>query len=317
MLKKRLKNIPIHDLAAIEYVGLNGITQSCVLAIAQQLSNLTEAIQKVALLTCFSSHAFIVITEYGRIIAVKSGFNSGYRGEGPRGLAASLTLLRQRNLEIDEYVVDRHFFERLEYSCLLQRDVDAIVQGSPVRPNRWYDYIYPYKDYFEEQLGLSQYYPSVMPFEIIDERITDLAIKFRGDEDAIIIRAFRRLEDILRKRTGVAGEGASLFSRIFLSENAPVLRWDVPDKAEGKGRGNLFTATYMAYRNARVHREMEPRDDAALREFLLINELFLLEAEALTEAEIKAKWDEEAATESALRSLKETTFKASVQNCQD
>jgi hypothetical protein len=309
MIKRRLKNIPIHKLAGIEYVGLNGITQSCVMALAQRLSNLSEMIRKAALLTYSSQHAFLLFTEYEGVIAVKAGFTSGYSGEGPRGLAASLMLLRQRNLNIDEYEVDHNFFERLEYSCLLRSDVDIIEQGNPIRPNRWYDYIYPYReeDNFKEESGLSRYYPSVMPFEIIDERIVDLAIRFRGDEDAMIIRAFRRLEEILRKRTGVTGEGAGLFSKIFLLEAAPVLRWDVPDKAESKGRGNLFAAAYMAYRNARVHREVDSGDDTALREFLLVNELYRLEAEAMTEAEIAAKREEEVAIESALQSMKNRT----------
>jgi hypothetical protein len=308
MLTRRLKNIPVRELAGIQYVGLNGITQSCVSAIAQQLSNMSEMIHRAALLTCSSYHGFLLFTEYNSAIAVKAGFASGYGGEGPRGLATSLMLLRQRNIEIEEYVVNKDFFERLEYSCLLQSDVDSIKHGNPVRPRRWYDYIHPYegKDEHEEQLELSQHYPSLMPFGIIDRRIVDLAVEFRGNEDAAIIGAFRRLEEHLRKRTGLTGEGANLFSKIFVQEGCP-LRWDVPEKAESKGRGSMFAAAYMAYRNARVHREVESEVDAALREFLLVNELYRLEAEAMTEADIIAKREKAAALENALLALKKKT----------
>ncbi len=49
----------------------------------------------------------------------------------------------------------------------------------------------------------------------------------------------------------------------------------------------------MAFRNARAHREIKPALEAELREFLLVNELYRLEAEAVTEAELQEKRDEE------------------------
>ena len=50
------------------------------------------------------------------------------------------------------------------------------------------------------------------------------------------------------------------------------------DKSEKVGRINLFTGTYMAYRNARAHKE-NPKTEL-LAEFLLLNQLYLLESEA-------------------------------------
>src|SRR5690606_40962373 len=62
-----------------------------------------------------------------------------------------------------------------------------------------------------------------------------------------------------------------LFAQVFQGENA-TLTWDVPNSAEIKGRINLFTGAYMAFRNARAHREKDEKLIHQYREFLLINE---------------------------------------------
>ena len=112
------------------------------------------------------------------------------------------------------------------------------------------------------------------------------------DPDGAVIGAYRRLEDVIRKRSEINESGTKLFSKAFFNDDSP-LRWDVPDASESKGRGQLFTATYMSFRNARAHRELSLTIKQELREFLLINELFLLESEA-----IDSSTDQEAEIES-------------------
>lgn len=274
------------DLAAIQYVGLSGITSTCIAAISC-LINGGVLIEEAFLITCKCDHAFLLRDNYQNTIAVKDGFSSGYSGEGPRGLASALMLFQRHQIEINEHHVEPAVMQRLQYSCLLQTDVITIIEGKPVRPHRWYDYIYPYEE-ASALKQLSHLYPSAVPFGLIDERIADLAADFHKNSDIAIISAYRRLEDVLRKRTGLTGESTKLFSKAFLSDDAP-LRWDVPDEGESKGRANLFIATFMAFRNARTHREPNSQSNGELREFLLVNELFLLEAEAGTEKEIKIK----------------------------
>ncbi|WP_425567291.1 TIGR02391 family protein [Sphingomonas rosea] len=58
------------------------------------------------------------------------------------------------------------------------------------------------------------------------------------------------------------------------------LHWPNLSPSEQIGRASLFTGTVSAYRNPRAHRELDDQPDAALRELLLINHLFRLEAEA-------------------------------------
>ena len=111
--------------------------------------------------------------------------------------------------------------------------------------------------------------------------LVDLAMAFAADPDACLQKAYRQLEDHLRTRTGLKEFGGKLFSRAFQA-NGAVLTWDVPDPAEAQGRANLFAAVFMAYRNPRAHR-LSMGDH--LSEFLLLNQLFKLEAEAVGVAE--------------------------------
>lgn len=301
---ERYQLLRSQDLAGIQYRGESGLTSPCLNAIAALLS-CREPIKYAYLITYDSMHAFIFSNEYEDLVVIKPGFRSGYSGEGPRGLAIALKLLERHRIETDEYTVDALFMERLEQSCLLQSDIDALQRQSPIRPQRWYDYMYETRKEGESLMSqLSRHYPLAIPFAIIDERIIDLAVDFLGNEDASLISAYRRLEDVLRKRTGLMGEGTRLFSKAFLGDDCP-LRWDVPDDGEAKGRANLFNATYMAFRNARVHREGEFSAETTLRELLLINELFKLEAEAFTESELKKKREEDMSIKDSLKAIQD------------
>lgn len=284
----RSHRVATKDLAGIQYVGLDGITQSCIRAITGLL-NCGQLLTGASLVTCDANHAFILTTEYKETIAVKAGFASGYSGEGPRGLATALKILHRHEVDIDEYLVQPAFMHRLSLSCLLQTDLDFIDGAHPVRPQRWYDYIYDQgEEFLSSPERLASNYPSTIPFALVDPRIIDLAVAFYKGQDAAILSAYRRLEDTVRGRTGLSGEGTRLFSKAFLNDGAP-LRWDVPDEGESKGRASLFNATYTAFRNARAHREIPSGLDAELREFLLVNELYRLEAEAMTESQLREK----------------------------
>ena len=56
--------------------------------------------------------------------------------------------------------------------------------------------------------------------------------------------------------------------------------WKNLDPNESTGRSLLFTGTFKAYRNRRAHQEPKHKLEDDIREFLLINQLFVLEREA-------------------------------------
>lgn len=124
-----------------------------------------------------------------------------------------------------------------------------------------------------------QNFPAVIPFAIIDTRIVDLAMNFFERPDENLLTAYRRLEDIVRKRAGSREHGSRLFNEVFLSR-ATKLGWNELEPGEQDGRASLFTAAYKAHRNPRAHRELGQQSGSQLSEFLLLNHLYLLERQA-------------------------------------
>ncbi|MHA3083479.1 TIGR02391 family protein [Acinetobacter sp. ANC 5383] len=264
----------------IEYLGEKGITQRCLVSLGnliQTNSNLTHAL----LLTNNQNHALIVKDIFDSYFVIRSGFASGYSGEGAKGLATALCLLEKHQIETEEILVSSKILNKLNHSSLSDVDIDSLFHQEIVRPIRLHDYIYPFRTEVLEVYNSKRYYPLEIPYSIIDDRIFDLALLFKQDADSALSKAYKRLEDIVRERTGLNEHSIKLFSQAFQGENA-LLTWKVPDNAEIKGRVNLFTGTYMAFRNARAHREKDENLIHQYREFLLINELYLLETEAIS-----------------------------------
>jgi hypothetical protein len=124
----------------------------------------------------------------------------------------------------------------------------------------------------------------VIPLALVDERLTDLAISFWENPDVNLMTGYRRLEDLIRRRTQLDEHGAKLFSQAFVGAKAK-LAWPGLDPSEQVGRANLFVGTFMAFRNPRAHRELSHRECDALQEFLLLNLLYKLERESSHNAE--------------------------------
>jgi hypothetical protein len=266
------------ELAGIEYVGIAGGSKDCQDAI-EMLLQYGMHFQRARILTCTNDHCILLTDEVGDLIAVKSGFASGYSGEGPRTFSYVLQLLDSHGVEIEEYEVDASTIGRLDNSALTQLDLEQLDDSKPVSRSRWRSYVdaIDYKRAHEGTLWRD--FPPVVPFAIVDSRIMDLAISFWTNPDDSLLKGYRRLEDLVRDRTQLQYYGAKLFSESFAGDN-PKLTWPKIDKTERNGRANLFTSAYMAHRNPRAHRVLDSYQDAQLSEFLVLNHLFRLEREA-------------------------------------
>lgn len=275
----------LNAYAGIEYAGLAGVSASCLDAV-RRLLQFGERIIEARILTSGNSHCLFLTYDIDRLIAIKSGFSSGYGGEGPSSFADVLFLLYEHGVEIEEYLVASELLERLDCSALSGEDVVAIMSARPVRPRRFFDYIAPFGHVFNDEKTLSGWerFPSVLPFKLIDPRIRDLSLVFDSNPDGCLLAGYRRLEDLVRKRTGLNEHGAKLFSQAFVGPDA-LLVWKYVDQSVRSGRGNLFVNTYIAYRNPRAHVELGDKGKSILAEFLLLNHLFLLEGEALDPVE--------------------------------
>ena len=265
------------SLAGLEYHGVAGSSLDCQQAVMRLLQS-EISIAAARIISSGNTHCLLLTTAVGDQIAVKSGFSSGYGGTGPACFSATLQLLHSHRVEIDECVTDDPLIERLDQSALTVADVEDIRTVTAVRPSRWFEYILA-RHWDQGRDGtLWQEFLPVMPFSIIDCRIIDLALNFWDDPDGNLLRGYRRLEDLVRKRTGFVESNAKLFSRVFTGKET-VLTWAVADDSEKIGRSNLFTSAYMAFRNPRAHQET-PKSEL-LVEFLLLNQLYRLECEAV------------------------------------
>jgi hypothetical protein len=235
------------QLAGIEYHGLPGISRACKDAVIR-LIQFHENIRLARILTSDDGHCLFLTVEPGALVAIKSGFASGYIGEGSRALSYVLQLLYAHKIEIDEIRVSEDVSRRLDASALNTEDIRTIETAKPIRPVRWHDYVF--KDDWERREA-GEYWSDVrpvMPYAILDSRIADLAISFWDKPDDALLVGYRRLEDIVRARTTLDEHGAKLFSQAFQGENAR-LCWKDAEGREQQGRGSLFASIYLAYRN--------------------------------------------------------------------
>lgn len=283
------KRLDLASLAAIQYVGYSGNTASCVRALVRLL-HFGELISEVKLLTYASSgqdpiyrHCFLLSINYGELIAIKGGFTSGYHGTGPQGLSTALELFYSYGIEVSECFIDQCVFDRVNSSCLLLSDIERLSTEENISPvdKRKYVY-YPENERSWPDLKLiKKKFPAEIPLKIIDDRIVDLAMQFKQNHDSALMSGYRRLEDIIRERTGLIHEhGEKLFSKAFIKDDS-LLFWENLHPAENKGRATLFSATYMGYRNRRAHKETGGGINNDLREFLLLNQLYCLESTAV------------------------------------
>ena len=262
----------------IEYHGVAGASQDCQNAV-MRLLQFGEAIARARILSCSSGHAFLLTSDLGDVKAIKSGFSSGYGGAGPTAFSYILQLLEVHGVEIEEYIVDEAVMERLDQSALTTADMGVIDAAKPLRPSRWHHYMLRQHIDCQRQGTFWQDFPPVIPYAIIDSRIADLALGFWQNPDDRILTAYKRLEDIIRKRTGLKEHGTKLFSKAFSGETAQ-LCWKDIDDGEKTGRANLFTGAFMAHRNPLAHRETKNHPDQQLTEFLLLNHLYRLEKDS-------------------------------------
>ncbi len=81
-----------NQLAGIEYSGVPGASKECQDAV-MRLLQYGDQITRVRILSCSKEHCLLLTVNVGDLIAIKSGFTSGYIGEGPTAFSCVLQLL--------------------------------------------------------------------------------------------------------------------------------------------------------------------------------------------------------------------------------
>jgi hypothetical protein len=266
------------DLLGLQYHGVAGSSIDCKSAVLRLLQY-GPPLVRVLILTNDRRHALLLTDAHDDTFVIKTGFTSGYGGEGPNALSVCLALLDAHGAQADEKMVDKAILERLDLSGLTVGDWDQIVQAPHVRPANYPLYILErHHDAAMDGTLWRRQFETVIPLGSVDPRLADLALTFRKDPDARLMDGYRRLEEVLRKRTGLTSSGSKLFSAA-LSPDKGILTWVLDDDGEKQGRYNLFTGAFMALRNPRAHKVDHPSNPAA--EFAMLNLLFQLESEAV------------------------------------
>ncbi|MGB5685729.1 MAG: TIGR02391 family protein [Candidatus Electrothrix sp.] len=260
----------------IHFVGNDGLTESCINAVLRYLQ-FGDQISKALVLTCEQYHALILYIEDDEVVAVRTGFSSGYPGEGPRGLAFVLSLLEKLEITIEEYDVKRNILEKINSGHLSNSELKNIEKAKPVIPPRLRKYIYDHDKNLLNEEAVLERFPLVIPFSIIDPRLFDLALSFWDAPGDKIFTGYKRLEDAIREHCHLDEYGNNLFKKAFLGENS-ILHWPDLTPGEAVGRANLFIAMYGGFRNRRAHKEVIEDPKSELEEFLTLNLLFRLES---------------------------------------
>jgi hypothetical protein len=243
----------------------------------------SAAIERALLLSAKGRHGFCIECNDPERIFVRCGFASGYPGEGPAGLSIALHLFGRFRVDVEEVVVSPQLLHRLDENRLTNADVRFILQAPFVRPTRIWDYQYEgLQGRGPAGTALREQFAPCAPWSVVDERIVDLALVLERDPDKAVFEAFRRLESIVARRAGlpIGTAGKEVFRRAFRGSGA-CLMWNGLPAGEVEGRAQLFEAAFMAIRNPLAHREEQRHAHRAYREFYLVNELFLLEGEAV------------------------------------
>lgn len=289
-LGKGSSPVPDQSHTFLEYVGIAGATKECVQAVERLL--LTKADVRSALILTFrkgrnADHALLLTVGQGDEIIVKSGFASGYGGTGPSGLSHLLHLLDWHKVELDEVYVDEGLLERADASALTLDDLESIRAAKRIRPMRFWEYILDPSDGTPENPWART--DAHIPMSIVDARLAEMARDFWNDPDGMLLKGHRQLEETIRKKAGISieeatGGPASVYKTAF-NGDTPRLAWPEISRSEHVGRSNLFIGTLSAYRHVRAHRSVGGTVKEQLREFLLLNHLFSLEADAERAAE--------------------------------
>ena len=108
---------------------------------------------------------------------MRSGFASGYGGEGPHGFSFVLALLMSLDITFDEIEVKASVQREVDGGCLSQETLDALESQPPVRL-RVSEYVSERDLDAKFECTLWQRLDLFVPLGIVDPRLVDVARDF-------------------------------------------------------------------------------------------------------------------------------------------
>jgi hypothetical protein len=142
-----------------------------------------------------------LIKGHRTIYLIRKGFISGHISEGYKGFVKALKLLQKHEVETKELIITFKEFEIIKQNSLSDTNIESFLNSPYTRTNTIYEYISTLYYMLHQPLKIDNLYPRELPLTLIDERIFDLALKFKTNADSSIMNAYTRLEDIVREKS--------------------------------------------------------------------------------------------------------------------
>lgn len=233
-------------------------------------------------------HLLVMITEdekFPRPVVIRSGFTSGYGGEGPVGTSLAITLLDDLNIRPLSVVVDSSLFERIDQGTATYEELRGLWDHSLAGWKRGKDVShYVLERDFDRSEKHQSWRRSVAPrltYSLVSPDLFDLIPQFERNPREALIAGFRRLESEIRaalQRVGVetTDRAAVQLIRLAFGKDGR-LRWaDVPaDSSEHLGRVEMLAGAFQALRNKRAHEEDDASDHVEnIQDFYVLSRVY-------------------------------------------
>jgi len=257
----------------IEVVGQSGVTERCLEAI-RRLIQFGDSIRLARLLTTGDTHAFLLELDQERLVFVRSGFTSGYNGEGPLGLGQALALLETVGAEIKHHRISPKLLKRGNLGQWSDKDVQTIRSLEVNHALTWLEWMHAVKA-MPRSSALLAAFPPVIPYALLVPELMDTALELSQRGGDALRDAFVRLEQHIKALCGDPKDfGVRLMEKAFLGKD-PLLCWDGDAAKEQEGRGGLFVSTFKVYRNPRAHEIVTSDLREEIQELMVLNQLWI------------------------------------------
>ena len=255
----------MHYDPEVQYLGQSGITASCLEGILLFIEGAErfgpeDRNNKAYLVTHGNQHLFILPSWYVGYTVIRSGFRSGYSGEGPCGFSLAITALSLYRHIIREIIVSHSTLEKINRGKLATQGIDKLI-GSQSGNASVSRYVWPQHSEIKSKQVLHELLTDYLREDLrftVSRLHEDLAKAIQPVLDApiedVLRRGFIFLENSIKELAGVTNQqtsGVKLMEELFSKVDARISYSCNP--SEQKACRRLFQGAFGLFRNQTAH----------------------------------------------------------------
>ena len=266
-------------------MGIPGISKPCLLAV-DVIVNSEEPPRKASLVTYMKDrhslqgeHLFLFWDWlWAPLTVVHSGFASGYPGEGPRSLSMALSMIKDREIPINDIFVTHAEFDSIEERRFNATLIERLRSASDELAS-----LHLIDDIHMEQIEGQTFWGTgawpKMSFDFINSVISqEVRSLYFSNSEAAILKAFVMIEERIRALASQLKNndltGVNLITTALHHEKGVLTDKSLP-RSEREGLYLLFRGAYQFVRNSRAHRVVKSSDKQLDIELLYLADLLL------------------------------------------